>query len=88
MTWLADHLKAVLTVVAAIGLVLGGARWVWSAEGEHQKARSVAELVKQNAEIIQKQQQQLETDEALAQQREKIRECLQENPNAPERCVH
>ena len=87
MSWVGDHLKTVLTIIAALGLVIAGARWVWGAEQEHQAARSVAELVKQNAEIIQKQQKQLETKDALEEQKRQIKRCLLENPGAHDFCI-
>jgi hypothetical protein len=86
MQWLADHAKAFAAIAAALLVILGGARWVAGAEEAHKKARSSVEILDRLTEIVDHQQQQLEKREALEKQKLEIRECLKENPDAPERC--
>jgi hypothetical protein len=84
--WLSENLKIILPIVAVLGLVAGAAQWVSSAEQEHEKARSVAELTKTNAEIIQSVKGWVDKEEAVRKERERIKACL-DSGKKPERCV-
>jgi hypothetical protein len=85
--WLSDNARLVLSVVAVLGLVAGAAQWVSSAEQEHEKARGVAELTKSNAEIIQSVKGWIDKEEAVRQEQERIKACLEKYPQNPERCL-
>lgn len=86
MSWLYDHVRGILAAAALLGLVAGGASWVAHAEEEHADAKDVGRLTKQNAEIIKSVKGWIDKEEAVREERQKIKKCL-DSGRKIEQCV-
>jgi len=69
-----------LMVVTALGLTIGGARWVWAADDSHKDQDTLEEIVRGQADWI-------KAKDAVKEREKEIAECIRRNPKKAEDCT-